>query len=155
MYKIEKFRSEKNKEHYFRVVAENGNIICSSEGYKNKKDRNSIADNFAINMLGQFAEDSKENYAFSNIGDNFFATYDRISFFKRMNNLGWFKFPMYKIYTDNDGDKTYFLNKEKNNSPYFNFAEKETMIEWSKTHTPKISRIEEVNVEDFKKEMEG
>lgn len=51
MYKIEKFRSEKNKQYYFRIKAGNGKIVCSSEGYKNKKDRNEIADNITMNLL--------------------------------------------------------------------------------------------------------
>lgn len=44
MYKVEKFKSEKNGEHYFRIVAANGNIIATSEGYKNKSDRDTPAD---------------------------------------------------------------------------------------------------------------
>lgn len=59
MYKIEKFEG-KNKEHYFRGVSSNGNIILSSEGYKNKKDRDTVADKItkAFNLY-EYAVDTE------------------------------------------------------------------------------------------------
>jgi len=33
---IEIFRSKKNKQYYFRVLAKNGKVIAQSEGYKRK-----------------------------------------------------------------------------------------------------------------------
>ena len=51
MYKIEKFRSEKNKQYYFRIVAENGKIVSASEGYRNRIDRDEIANNFVSNLI--------------------------------------------------------------------------------------------------------
>lgn len=36
---IEKFRSRRNKQFYFRVVAGNGKTVAQSEGYKTKRSR--------------------------------------------------------------------------------------------------------------------
>lgn len=38
MKPVEVFKSFDNKQWYFRVRARNGEILCQSEGYKNKKD---------------------------------------------------------------------------------------------------------------------
>jgi len=151
MYKIEKFRSEKNSEYYFRVVAENGKIVCSSEGYKNKVDRDEVADSLPFVMNAILMNDVRGMYGFKDIDSTEFVAFTPDLFEEKMNELNWFRFPMYKIYLINDGKETYYLNKNKKNSPYFNFAEKENMVEWSKLHTPKISRIEEINIETFNK----
>lgn len=56
MYKIEKFRSEANGEYYFKGVATNGQVIFISEGYKNKKDRDTVADNLQSLFTDQFKQ---------------------------------------------------------------------------------------------------
>jgi len=156
MYKVEKFRSEKNKEHYFRVVAENGNIICSSEGYKNKKDRDDIADSLPFAMNAILMRDVKSSYGFKDINSTEFAAYMPENFYKEMNRLNWFKFPMYKIYilSPETGKETFFLNDRTGKSGLYNAIEKESMVEKLKYIITDITRIEEINVEDFKKEME-
>ena len=50
MYKTEILRTA-DKDWYFRVVAENGKIICHSEGYRNKIDCQKIMESLGFNLL--------------------------------------------------------------------------------------------------------
>lgn len=153
MYKIQKFRSDKNKEYYFRIVASNGKIVCSSEGYKNKRDRDHIADNLTIMLMKKVMEDFKDGYGFSNINSPHLSFYTEEAFEKEMNNLGYIKFPMYKIYCNfpETGKETFHLNKRTGESGLFNLIEKESLIAFKKLHKmPKTIRIEEINPEDLK-----
>ena len=38
MHKFELFKSKRNSQWYFRMIARNGNIVASSEGYKRRAD---------------------------------------------------------------------------------------------------------------------
>jgi uncharacterized protein YegP (UPF0339 family) len=50
MYRTE-LRRTANKDWYFRVVADNGRIICHSEGYKNRIDCKVIMENLGYNLM--------------------------------------------------------------------------------------------------------
>lgn len=42
-YRIELFRSQKDRQHYWRLRASNGNVLATSEGYKRADSRNRVA----------------------------------------------------------------------------------------------------------------
>lgn len=47
MFKVKRFKSEKNGEYYFSICGMNGEIVSSSEGYKQVASRDKIADRLA------------------------------------------------------------------------------------------------------------
>lgn len=51
---IVKFRSMKNKQFYFRVLARNNRIIAASEGYITKRARNNGIRSLVAVMQGDF-----------------------------------------------------------------------------------------------------
>lgn len=45
--RIEKFQGKRNKQFYFRVKASNGQVVCQSEGYTRRANRDHAIDRLA------------------------------------------------------------------------------------------------------------